>query len=25
DDCLAEKAMGAHFQEILFLLNQKNE
>ena len=25
DDCLAEKAMGAHFQEIFFLLNQKNE
>ena len=25
EDCLAEKAMGAHFQEILFLLNQKNE
>ncbi|MCH7312019.1 redox-sensitive transcriptional activator SoxR [Acinetobacter sp. ANC 4805] len=25
DDCLAEMAMGAHFQEILFLLNQKNE
>lgn len=25
DDCLAEEAMGAHFQEILFLLNQKNE
>lgn len=25
EDCLAEEAMGAHFQEILFLLNQKNE
>lgn len=25
EDCLAEDAMGAHFQEILFLLNQKNE
>lgn len=24
DDCLAKEAMGAHFQEILFLLNQKN-
>lgn len=24
DDCLAEQAMGAHFQEILFLLNQKD-
>jgi len=25
EDCLAEEAMGAHFQEILFSLNQKNE
>lgn len=25
EDCLAEEAMGAHFQEILFLMNQKNE
>lgn len=25
DDCLAEEAMGAHFQEILFMLNQKKE
>nr|WP_314367494.1 redox-sensitive transcriptional activator SoxR [uncultured Acinetobacter sp.] len=25
EDCLAKEAMGAHFQEILFLLNQKNE
>lgn len=25
EDCLAEEAMGAHFQEFLFLLNQKNE
>ena len=23
DDCLAEQAMGAHFQEILLMLNQK--
>jgi MerR family redox-sensitive transcriptional activator SoxR len=25
EDCLAEEAMGAHFQEILFLMNQKNK
>lgn len=25
DDCLAERSMGAHFQEILLLLNQKNK
>ncbi len=25
EDCLGEEAMGAHFQEILFLMNQKNE
>ncbi|ENU25726.1 redox-sensitive transcriptional activator SoxR [Acinetobacter modestus] len=25
EDCLAEEAMGAHFQEFLFLLNHKNE
>lgn len=25
EDCLAEDAMGAHFQEILFLMNQKNK
>lgn len=25
EDCLAEEAMGAHFQEILFLMNQQNE
>ena len=23
EDCLGEEAMGAHFQEILFLMNQK--
>jgi len=25
EDCLAEEAMGAHFQEILLLLNQNDE
>lgn len=25
DDCLAERSMGAYFQEILLLLNQKNK
>ena len=25
EDCLGEEAMGAHFQEILFLMNQKNK
>lgn len=25
EDCLGEGAIGAHFQEILFLMNQKNE
>ena len=25
EDCLAEEAMGAHFQEILFLMIKKNK
>jgi MerR family redox-sensitive transcriptional activator SoxR len=25
EDCLGEGPIGAHFQEILFLMNQKNE